>query len=529
MAKPLPRLSRMMPTGIGNGLKRQLVRGRRVLGRIRQSAPALWVRPYLNSLAARLLGATLLIAAIVLPATTWLLMDLYRNAVIELFDSALYRDLEKLLVNDQLKSLLARLSDSKTVLDRPLQTAPETLRIRGGDPFNLLARQFHWQVKLLSHPNKPARQPPRAFTLLAPTLEGHPLKLPSMTAAQVPADGLFRGYQFSPVSDDDGKRPKLRVLETHFEIGEGGQARNYAFAVAEDVSEIEANIYRFRTRLRIAFTLLGLALIVALFWVVRFGLAPLSKMRKALEEIRAGRSTKLEGTYPMEIAPLQRELNTLLKSKENIIERARTHVGNLAHALKTPLSVITNEARASEGALAEQVQIQAETMRQQINHYLDRARVAALSGVIGEVTEVCPKLERLCQVLEKIYADKGVQLSLTCPAGARFRGEAQDFEEMAGNLLDNACKWATRQVKVTVQRDQVAQQLLIIVEDDGPGLSDPDKAKVLERGRRLDTQAPGSGLGLSIVVDLAGMYDGQLQLTDAPTGGLRAQLRLPAA
>ena len=172
-------------------------------------------------------------------------------------------------------------------------------------------------------------------------------------------------------------------------------------------------------------------------------------------------------------------------------------------------------------------------MQAQIGHHLDRARVAALSGVIGEVTPVCPVLDALHRTLAKIYADKALDITVQCQTQAKFRGERQDFEEMAGNLLDNACKWAARTVTLTVVVDTdksgTPRDILLCIEDDGPGLTDTQKHSVLQRGRRLDAQTPGTGLGLSIVADLAGLYDGSLELSDSDAHGLAVELRLPAA
>jgi signal transduction histidine kinase len=226
------------------------------------------------------------------------------------------------------------------------------------------------------------------------------------------------------------------------------------------------------------------------------------------------------------------ELNLLIQSNVEIVERARTQVGNLAHALKTPLSVLTNEAAAQDGPLAAKVREQAELMRGQVSLYLDRARRAARAQGIGAVTEVKPVLEALARTLERINRDKGVAVSVECPDALRFRGERQDLEEMVGNLLDNACKWAAGRVSLVAAPAPEASgrsYLTIAVEDDGPGLPEDQRAQALKRGQRLDESKPGSGLGLSIVAETAAMYNGSVGLEDAGLGGLRAVLLLPAA
>jgi signal transduction histidine kinase len=266
---------------------------------------------------------------------------------------------------------------------------------------------------------------------------------------------------------------------------------------------------------------------------VRFGLAPLKRISDAIADIRSGRAERLEGDFPVEIAPLARETNALIDANHEIVERARTHVGNLAHAIKTPLSVIVNEAVThAADPFAEKVMEQAELMRDQVARHLERARIAARVSIVGTVTDVAPAVEALRRTMEKIYRDRGIVVEAKADPSARFRGERQDLDEMVGNLVDNACKWATSRVYIEALVDAADKPdgnplLRIIVDDDGRGLSEAERAQVSRRGQRLDESKPGSGLGLSIVVDLAALYGGNLTLGGAPTGGLRAELVLP--
>ena len=250
---------------------------------------------------------------------------------------------------------------------------------------------------------------------------------------------------------------------------------------------------------------------------------------KDLAEIRSGKAEKLEGELPYEIRPLQQELNALIQSNREIVDRARTHVGNLAHALKTPLSVISNEARTHGGPLAAKVVEQAEVMRTQITHHLDRARVAARSSVIGDVTDVDQVLQGLKRALDRIHGERGLDLEVAATPGLKFQGEKQDFEEMVGNLLDNACKWASSQVRASAEPAEGKRRFVVVVDDDGPGLTEEQRKKAVKRGQRMDESKPGSGLGLSIVADLAHLYKGRFELEPSPEGGLRAKLELPAA
>jgi signal transduction histidine kinase len=278
---------------------------------------------------------------------------------------------------------------------------------------------------------------------------------------------------------------------------------------------------------------LGLALLAAIFAQVRFGLRPLQEMRHQLNDIRGGKIELLPEHFPEEIQPVADELNLLVQSNFEIIDRARMQVGNLAHALKTPISVLTNESRNSTDPLAVKVREQIEAMRDHVNLYLDRARRAARAQAIGAVTEVEPVLQSLGRTLQRINADRGLSITVEAPAGLRFRGERQDIEEMVGNLMDNACKWAKSKVIVKAaslprSADDPRSWLMISVEDDGPGIPAEQRAEAMKRGRRLDETKPGSGLGMSIITETAAMYSGGLILADSTIGGLRANLKLPS-
>ena len=267
---------------------------------------------------------------------------------------------------------------------------------------------------------------------------------------------------------------------------------------------------------------------------VRFGLAPLKRITDGLAAIRAGRAECLAGNFPEEIAPLARETNALIEANKQIVERARTHVGNLAHALKTPLSVIVNEATAlGSEAVAQKVLEQTDIMRDQVARHLERARLAAHLTVVGSVSDVTPVVTALARTMEKIHRDKDLTIEVHTDGQAQFHGEKPDLEEMVGNLVDNACKWASTRVAIEVARARAdiaggGVIVRIVVDDDGPGVSPSERQQVAKRGQRLGETKPGSGLGLSIVVELAALYGGNLTLGSAPLGGLRAELALPS-
>lgn len=300
----------------------------------------------------------------------------------------------------------------------------------------------------------------------------------------------------------------------------------FLLAAAENRAPADARVKRFAAIFAATFAVFALALLAGVYAAVRVGLSPVRRMQSAVADVRDGAEGRIAGRYPDELVDLAGELNALLDHSREVVERARTHVGNLAHALKTPITVLSNEARDRDGALAELVTRQTGLMSDQVEHHLRRARAAANAKAIGARAPVEAVLDDLGRTLSKIYRRRGIELVWRCPQGLVFRGERQDLEDLVGNLMDNACKWATRTVSVDA-RALEDSRLEIVVSDDGPGLSDAQRRAVLARGVRLDEQAPGAGLGLSIVTELARAYDGALELNGAGAGGLEARLILP--
>src|SRR5262249_39693366 len=227
------------------------------------------------------------------------------------------------------------------------------------------------------------------------------------------------------------------------ESDDGTQStQTFLFLVAGDLAETEGDIASFNQTLFWAFAAFSLGLVAALVIQVRVGLQPLNRVSEALHRIREGQSRKLEGQFPAEIEPLANELNGLIAHSAEVVGRARAHVANLAHFLKTPLTVLANEAAASEGPLAETVTRQVTTMRRQVDHYLARARAAGALDVLGSRTEVAPVLQDLARVLKRMHPEKELSITVNVAPGLAFLGEREDLEEMVGNLIDNACKWA---------------------------------------------------------------------------------------
>lgn len=456
-----------------------------------------------NSLAFRLLAASTLWTLVVLPITAWLLNSLYREQVELSFDNRL--ELSQ-------RALIASLETSSGTLVPPTDF--------GDELFNLPLTGWYWQV--LPADLQPGQR------LVSPSLLDQSLTFPE-TRASKPAGKPFR---VAEATGPDGGA--IRMLAREFTISDDPAKRRYLAIVTGKLSEIEESVKNFRNRLVATLSVLGLGLIAATLFQVHYGLRPLSAIKTGLSDIRSGRATRLEGNLPAEIVPLQGELNALIQSNQDIIERARTHVGNLAHALKTPLSVIANEAGAEQTPLARKVIEQTQIMRDQVQHHLDRARMVARVGVIGGVTEVKPVADALIRALGRIHGERGLDMTSDCAPGMNFQGERQDLEEMLGNILDNACKWAKGRVSLTVRIESSrgrpgTRRLVLLVEDDGPGLNAAERAAARTRGKRLDETKPGSGLGLSIVTELAGLYGGTFDLDRSSLGGLLARLDLPAA
>ena len=270
---------------------------------------------------------------------------------------------------------------------------------------------------------------------------------------------------------------------------------------------------------------------------VRRGLQPINRLRTRLAAVHKGAAARVGGDHPVEVQPLVDDLNALLEERERRVARAVAKAGDLAHGLKTPLAVLAHEAQQAREAgherLAAEIEQQIDRMRRQIDYHLAHARSAASAASSAARVSVAVSAEGLVRALKRLHAERDLNIEVDAPASHAFRGEREDLDEMLGNLLDNACKWAQSRVmlKVVIGELPVAAQRMldIRVEDDGPGLTPEQRAQGIERGRRLDETKPGSGLGLSIVADLAQSYRGSFKLEQGSLGGLSARLELPAA
>ena len=449
------------------------------------------------SIGSRLFLSSVLCSVIVLFGAGLVLSAIYRRAAEHAFDERLQVYVQSVAAN---------------IASRTIDNALDPYGL--GDPrFTLPLSGWYWQITRTDV--APAQ--------VAASLSLFGGRLPRLEDLKVPAhDGSAReSYIVGP----DERR--LRVVERAIALPDGSF---YLVQIAGNADEIEARIATVDSAMWTSFGLLALVLGVTTIFQVRFGLLPLFRLTSEIGAIRNGRSDHVEGEFPDDIAPLASEINLLIEVNRDIVSRARTQVGNLAHALKTPLSVIVNEADDQSGPLADKVREQASLIRDQVNWHLDRARAAARAGVIGLVTEIGPTVAGLERTFQKIYAGRELSIVAEVAPDLKFRGERQDLEEMLGNLIDNAGKWARSSILIEAAAETAPDGRSLIrfaISDDGPGLPPEKRAEVVKRGQRLDETVPGSGLGLSIVADLASLYGGQLLLDSAESGGLKAILRLP--
>lgn len=437
--------------------------------------------------------------------TGLILTDLHRNLSERSFDERL---------GIVLKILVGELAGQ---LDQPADLLPPS---NLGEPrYELPLSGWYWTV---------SKAGSDAIMLSSASLVGGTFQLQQQDQPTAATDFIAKGYATGP--DNQHLRVVTRLIEF-------SQDQRFVIRVTGNLQELDKQVRDFQ---RSAWFTMAAVSVIALFivlWLVSRALRPLRQIEERLKDVAEGQADVIEGAYPSEISGLVEETNALILSKRDTLERARTQVGNLAHALKTPLSVIVNETREIEGPAGDRISEQTMVMRDQVDFYLDRARIAAQRNIVGVITKIDPPLAKLVNVMEKLYGREGIHLSMEGETDLLFAGEERDLEEMSGNVLDNACKWASSRVVLTTESysEQLEQRrrpsehwLKLIVEDDGPGLSEEEMQDVVRRGKRLDESKPGSGLGLSIVKELVGLYNGEMMLSRSDMGGLKVTLLLPA-
>jgi len=316
----------------------------------------------------------------------------------------------------------------------------------------------------------------------------------------------------------------LRIVERAIVLPDS-QTR-WIFMVAQSRESLDAQITELRTVLATAFAVLAFGLIIMAALQTFYGLWPLRDVRREIAAMRSGKQRRIQEALPDEVMPMVNELNALLDHNEKQAEEARRHAGNLAHALKTPLTVIMNSATAQAPDLAETVIREATTMRRQVDHHLARARAVGRRGHSHSRAEVWQSLESVERAVGRLY--RHVRLDMAGNKEVAVRVERQDLDEMIGNLVENAAKYGGGSVFVTVE-DQ-GEMVAIIIEEDGRGIPEKDRARIFDRGVRLDSGKPGTGLGMAIVRDVAEIYNGTIELDESEDmGGLLVRLKLPKA
>lgn len=467
-------------------------------------------RGWRHSLRWRLLAATIVALCVALVLAGLVLAGLFRDHVQRQAVASLTAQL------DQVTARLEFDAGGRPEIDTTALSDPRWSRPRSG---------LYWQVDEGDSEGGPG---PRRGLLRSRSLWDAVLTLP----ADRLADGVVHVHEAAGPADE----PLLVVERTVRR--EAGGAASWRLIVAVDLAETRAATRSFNGVLATSLAAL-LALLGAAAWAqVAVGLAPLRALQRAVAAVRDGRAHHLEGVGPAEVQPLADDFNAVLARNAEVVARARTQAGNLAHALKTPLAALRQAATAASrdaAAAAELPQLvreQVDLAQRHVDWHLARARAAAARGLPGARVAVAPVLAGLLRVMEKVHAGRGLVFAAPpVDAACSFAGEAEDLQEIVGNVLDNACKWARREVRIAAGTEAGPDggRVVIVIEDDGPGIDEAHRAAVLARGTRLDEGTPGSGLGLSIAAELVALYGGTLELQGEPPAGLRVRITLPAA
>jgi signal transduction histidine kinase len=454
-----------------------------------------------------------LTARVVVFATLWAAVAL---VAIALVISALYRQGAERGFRQLLRAQLYNVINSIEInADLALSGRPQLGDLRFSQP----GSGWYWMVE----PIKPYAADPLTSS------SADQVELPVNSLTDSPFDKRYE--RFYTVRDPNGNH--VEVAETEVEMDEAGHVAR--FRVAGNRNGLEAEISAFSRNLYLSLVIFGIGSLALNAAAILYGLSPLDEARKALERIRGGDAERLDGEFPYEIQPLASEINALIENNRRVVERARMQVGNLAHSLKTPLAVLINEARVLEAPHGELVKSQAEAMQAQVQSYLNRARIAAQRDTVLARVEAEPVLERLARVMRRLNPDCDFTLSVE-PPGLVLAMEQQDLEEIVGNLLENAARFARKRVQIDVSvapEERVGSDpsrkhwLLVSIADDGPGLEPDQMREAIKRGKRLDETKPGTGLGLSIVTEITSEYQGRFTLQRAELGGLQAELLLP--
>lgn len=463
------------------------------------------VQGLMGSLRFRLLAATVLGVSLAMVLAGLVLNGLFHEHVMRQFEKGLTQQL------DQVTARLSADAQGQPLIDAQTLSDPRWQRPYSG---------LYWQLDDVT----PSAV--RPGVLRSRSLWDTQLALP----ADVLRDGEIHTHELPGPGDS-----RLRVLERTVRPDERVRWR---LSVAADLNDTHEAVAGFQRVLVASLAALLLLLLAAAWAQVALGLRPLLALQQGLNTLREGRTPRLTGDFPSEVQALVDNFNSVLDRNDEVVGRARTQAGNLAHALKTPLTVLDQASRQTDTAgLAPLVREQVQLARRQIDWHLARARMAASTGVPGQRVPVVHTLQGLVRVMQRVHAERDLAITLEeADERVHFAGEAQDLQEMLGNVLDNACQWAHSAVRIRVQpvpsvsSSASLGMCRVEIEDDGTGMTAEQMPRVLQRGVRLDESVPGSGLGLAIVQDLVDVYGGDLQLqTPAQGRGLCVTLTLPAA
>ncbi|MET3599252.1 sensor histidine kinase [Martelella mangrovi] len=440
--------------------------------------------------------------------TVWFVMAL---VVIAVVISALYRNTAERGFRQLLQAEMFNVVNSVSIDEKgELQGTPQLGDLKYKRP----QTGWYWVVDpLYDNTKDPLRSPSLGET-----------DLPTRPESEVPYDGDFRRTYM--VRDEQGN--DVAVMETVVVMDDNDRATRVR--VSGNRNAVDSDVRWFSRRLYVALALFGVASVLLNGLIILWALRPLDSARAALSQISERGEGEMKGKFAVEIQPLADEINALLANNRAIVERARMQVGNLAHSLKTPIAVLLNEAQSMEGQGGKLIASQVVMMQAQVQAYLNRARIAAQTESVLTRCEVGPVLERLVRVMRRLNPD--TEFSLSCTKGLVLAAEQQDLEEVVGNLLENAARFAKSEVRVSAQRleafEEAGDWAEITVVDDGPGLTPEEIQTAMKRGQRLDESGSGSGLGLSIVDDIVQAYGGRFELTGLEGAGLHARIVLPA-
>jgi signal transduction histidine kinase len=452
-------------------------------------------RLFLRSLRARLIIGAAIWIAIGVSAAGIFIAALFRQFATDMVDRDLRTNLEELVM----------------LIDVDAEGFPHLHRPLSEPLFSQVGSGFSWQVS-------------RSGESLIKSLSVSTDELP------VPTDAL--GTSELRKLTLTGQRGPMIVFE-RLVLPEGGTPPPLRIQIGAESAVVDRLLPTFNIPLTFSLALLAFALIMAAALQVSFGLQPMSRLRRALGAIGSGGAAKLPGDFPSEVQPLVADLNNLIEINGQMVLRARTQAGNLAHALKTPLAVLMDEAyRLESRGQTESATVilqQSQRMQRQIDYQIARARAAASRSVPGVVASVLPAVSNIITAMKRLYVAKTLRIDVEIDARYVAVCDAMDLNEMLANLIDNACKWAAKTVAIRGFVDESRNRVVIVVEDDGPGLPAQAMDVVFRIGERLDEQVPGSGLGLPIVRDLAQLYGGEIRLENSIKGGLKAVLKLPQA